>query len=76
MNLNYGAFFADVQVWIGQANQAAMKHGMDNELFWKWVADSSAAICAKHQEHRLAIKQMIMLVEWLEEVYETQKGKR
>lgn len=73
--MDYGAFFADVQTWIGQANQAAAKYGMQNEDFWTWVADSSAAICEKYQENRLAIKQMMMLVEWLEEVYERQHSR-
>lgn len=71
--MDYKAFFADVEVWIGQANQAAMRHGMENPDFWRWVADSAGALCRKYQEHRLAIKQMMMLVEWLEEVYESRK---
>lgn len=72
--MDYEAFFRDVVAWIGQANQAALKYGMENERFWVWVADSSGALCKKYQENRLAIKQMIMLVEWLEEVYERQKN--
>lgn len=73
--MDYGAFFVDVQAWIGQANQAAAQYGMQSEQFWVWVADSSSAICEKYQENRLAIKQMMMLVEWLEEVYERQNSK-
>ncbi|MGG1878156.1 hypothetical protein ABDI30_11390 [Paenibacillus cisolokensis] len=74
--MDYKAFFADVEAWIGQANHAAMRHGMDNPEFWQWVADSSGELCRKYQEHRLAIKQMMMLVEWLEEVYEKNSGRR
>lgn len=70
--MDYKAFFADVLEWIGQANQAAMRYRMDNPEFWQWVADSTSAICMKFQDNRLAIKQMMMLVEWLEEVYEKQ----
>ncbi|WP_110933272.1 hypothetical protein [Paenibacillus bouchesdurhonensis] len=73
--MDYGAFFADVQTWIGQANQAAAQYGMQSEQFWTWVADSSSAICDKYQGNRLAIKQMMMLVEWLEEVYERQNSR-
>lgn len=68
--MNYQAFFADVLMWIGQANQAAIKIGMDKPEFWTWVADSTSAICRQYQDNRLAIKQMMMMVEWLEEVAE------
>jgi hypothetical protein len=68
--MDYRAFFADVLEWIGQANHAAARHGMDKPEFWQWVADSSSAICRKYQDHRLVIKLMMALIEWLEEVYE------
>jgi hypothetical protein len=71
--MDYAAFYRDVVAWIGQVNQTAMKFGMNSSDFWRWVADSSGSICKKYQDNRLAIKQMIMLVEWLEEVYERQK---
>jgi len=71
--MDYGAFYKDVLEWISQANQAAMQHGMQSERFWAWVAASVAAICDKHQEHRLAHLQMRALVDWLEEVCEGQK---
>lgn len=73
--MDYKAFFSDVLAWIGQVNQEAAQHGMHSPAFWAWVADSSSAICRKYQDHRLAIKQMIMLVEWLEEVYDKQGRK-
>lgn len=72
--MDYGAFFADVQAWIGQANQAAVHFGMDKPEFWQWVADSAGALCKKYNEQPLAKKQMIMLVEWLEEVYESRRS--
>ncbi|MBY9082365.1 hypothetical protein KIH86_13950 [Paenibacillus sp. HN-1] len=72
--MDYGAFFADVQAWIGQANQAAARFGMESPAFWQWAADSTGAMCRKYNDHRLAIKQMMMLVEWLEEVYEGRKN--
>lgn len=74
--MDFKAFFADVERWIQEANQAAVRFGMESEQFWSWVAESSSALCRKYQEHRLAIKQMIMLVEWLEEVCENRKGSR
>jgi hypothetical protein len=72
--LDYKAFFADVLEWIGQANQAASRHGMSSPDFWQWVADSAGELCKKYQDNRLAIKQMVMMVEWLEEVYDSRKG--
>jgi hypothetical protein len=73
--MDYAAFYADVVEWINQANQAAFRLGMDSSDFWAWVADSTGELCKKYQENRLVIKQMIMLVEWMEEVYETRKAK-
>jgi hypothetical protein len=72
--MDYKAFYDDVWAWIGKVNQAATHYrGMGNPDFWSWVAQSSSSICEKYQNHRLAIKQMIMLVEWLEEVYDERR---
>lgn len=72
--MDYKAFFADVLDWIGQANQKASRLGMEKPEFWQWVADSTSAICKKYHDNRLVIKQMMMLVEWLEEALSNQKG--
>ena len=72
--MDYQAFYNDVVAWIGQANQTAARFGMHSEQFWAWVADSCGAMCRKYQDNRLVIKQMIMLVEWLEEVFERSQG--
>jgi hypothetical protein len=72
--MDYKAFFSDVEMWIQQANQAAGRLGMENPEFWAWVADSSSSVCKKYQDHRLVIKQMMMLSEWLEEVYESRRA--
>lgn len=74
--MDYKAFYEDVLSWIGQANQEAMKHGMHSESFWAWVTSSAGEICAKYQDNRLVIKQMMMLTEWLEEVYESRREQR
>lgn len=70
--MDYQAFYNDVVIWIGQVNQAASQYGMQSEQFWLWVAESSSSLAKKYGESRLVIKQMLMLVEWLEEVYEQQ----
>lgn len=74
--MDYKAFFADIEAWIAQANRTAMRLGMASPDFWQWVADSAGEMCRKYQGSRLAIKQMDMLVEWLEEAFEKQKGAR
>ncbi|QQE75203.1 hypothetical protein [Brevibacillus composti] len=71
--MDYKAFYDDVVGWINQANQAAAKYGMHDEQFWAWVVDSSDKLCRKYQNHQLTIKQMLMLVRWLEEVYESMR---
>jgi len=73
--MDYKAFFADVLNWIGQANQMATKYGMANQEFWSWVANSACEICNRYDNNQLVLKQMMMLTEWLEEVYEKSTGK-
>lgn len=74
--MDYKAFFAEVADWIMQANTMAINHGMDSEAFWKWVMDSTAAICEKHKNNKLVLDQMVMLFHWLEDFYaESKRGK-
>jgi ABC-type transporter Mla subunit MlaD len=74
--MDYKAFYNDIVEWIQQVNQAASKYGMASEQFWQWVADSCGVIERKYHRNRLVIKQLVMLVEWLEEVYENQKDNK
>jgi hypothetical protein len=67
--MDYKAFYAEVVDWIMQANQTAVKHGIQSEVFWNWVMDSTAAICEKYQNNKLVKNQMVMLFLWLEDVY-------
>ena len=71
--MDYEAFFKDVVQWIGQVNQAALRYGMDQDEFWDWVVGSCSEMCKKYQDNRLVIKQMEMMVDWLDEVYKSQK---
>lgn len=72
--MDYRAFFWDMYMWTQQVNQTATRHGMESEAFWAWVAESAAALSKKYQDNRLVIKQMVMMIEWLEEVYESRRG--
>lgn len=65
--MDYKAFYGDVANWIYQANQVAVQYGMESHEFWMWVADSSSVLSKKYQENQLVVKQMLMLVEWIEE---------
>ncbi|MBS4198594.1 hypothetical protein KHA93_02890 [Bacillus sp. FJAT-49732] len=71
--MDYKAFFAEVVDWINQSNQKAMKHGIDSMEFWRWVTQSTGEICNKYSNNPLVVKQMSMLYQWLEEVYENGK---
>jgi len=65
--MDYKQFFGDVVIWMAEANETASKVGMKSPAFWEWVSESSSQLCQKYQEHPLAVKQMVMMFEWLEE---------
>jgi hypothetical protein len=72
--MDYKAFYAQVADWIYQSNQMAIKHGLASEAFWRWVTTSASEICNSYNNNPLVLKQMTMLCDWLEEMY--QNGKR
>lgn len=72
--MDYKAFFADVLEWINQSNQLAMKYGMDSSDFWSWVTRSTGELSNKYGNNPLVIKQMVMLHEWLDEIYFSRKS--
>lgn len=72
--MNYEAFFADVVAWINQTNQLAVKYGMDSSDFWTWVTRSTGELGNKYNNNPLVIKQMVMLHEWLDDIYFSSKG--
>lgn len=74
--MDYKVFYTEVADWIYQANQNAMKHGIESEAFWGWVTGSAAEMCNKYENNPLVMKQMMMLAEWLEEAYENTKRSR
>lgn len=72
--MDYKAFFADVLEWINQSNQLAMKYGMESPDFWSWVTRSTGELSNKYGNNPLVIKQMVMLHEWLDEIYFSRKS--
>lgn len=73
--MDYKVFYTEVAEWIMQVNQMAVKYGMQSEAFWQWVASSISQLCNKYNNTPLVKKQMTMLFEWLEEIYEEGKTK-
>ncbi|RDW21024.1 hypothetical protein CWR48_04220 [Oceanobacillus arenosus] len=68
--MDYQAFYTEVVNWINQVNQLATKYGgMESNDFWTWVTMSTGELCEKYNNNPIVIKQMVMLHEWLEEVY-------
>jgi len=71
--MDYKAFFDDVLDWINQTNQLAVKYGMESNEFWSWVTRSTGELGNKYNNNPLVIKQMVMLHEWLDEIYFSNK---
>ena len=67
--MDYQAFYAEIANWITQVNQQAATLGMQSDAFWAWVMESSGELGNKYGNTDLVIKQMLMLIDWLEEVY-------
>jgi hypothetical protein len=67
--MDYQKFYSEVVDWINQCNQMAMKHGMNSNEFWNWVTSTTGEIGSRYQNNELVIRQMVMLYEWLEDLY-------
>ena len=67
--MDYQKFFNEVVGWINQSNRMAIKHGLDSDEFWHWVSSSTGEICKRYDNNQLVVRQMVMLYEWLEDVY-------
>lgn len=72
--MDYQKFFNEIGAWINEANNKAVELGLDSNEFWMWVTKSEGEMCEKYNNNPLVIKQMIMLHEWLSEIYYKNKG--
>ncbi|WP_117161329.1 hypothetical protein [Paraliobacillus sp. X-1268] len=72
--MDYQKFYAEVVEWIMQVNQKATQFGMDSQDFWKWVMTSVSEFEVRYNKNKLVINQMVMLIEWLEEIYFERKN--
>lgn len=67
--MDYQKFFNEVVSWINEANDNAVKLGLESSEFWTWVTRSIGEMCNRYDNNPLVIKQMVMLHEWLDEIY-------
>ena len=67
--MDYKQFFAEVADWILAVNQKAAEFGMQSDAFWEWVMRTSGEIGNRYKNNELVVRQMLMLLEWLEDVY-------
>jgi len=65
-------FYDEIKSWIDKCNQKAVELGMHSHEFWSWVTMSIADISERYDNNELVKKQMVMLYEWLHDIY--QKG--
>ncbi|WP_440896258.1 hypothetical protein ACS127_17310 [Amphibacillus sp. Q70] len=72
--MDYQQFYNEIVAWIKQVNQKASQFGMDSQEFWDWVMSSVTDFEVRYNKNKLVIKQMAMLVQWLEDIYFTSKG--
>lgn len=72
--MDYQKFYAEVAEWIQQCNDMALKTGMESHDFWSWVMRSTGELSNKYGNNDLVKMQMVMLVNWLEDIYENKVG--
>lgn len=71
--MNYEQFYQEVANWINQSNQFAIQYGLQSNEFWTWVLDSIGEISNKYNNNELVQRQMMMLHDWLIDIYEGSK---
>lgn len=71
--MDYQQFYNEIVEWINEANKKASQYGLESSDFWTWVTRSEGEMCEKYNNNPLVIKQMIMLHDWLTEIYYNNK---
>lgn len=72
--MDYQKFYSEIVEWIMQVNQKAVQLGMESPEFWSWIMTSIGEFEVRYEKNKLVIKQMVMMVEWLEEIYFERKN--
>jgi len=73
--MDYQKFFNEIVSWINEVNKKASQFGLESSEFWTWVTRSMGELCELYDNNPLVIKQMVMLHEWLDEIYIKSKSK-
>lgn len=66
--MNFKQFFGDVVLWMEKSNEMVKQCSIHSEEYWSWAFQSSGELCKKYGNHPLAIKQMSMLIDFLEDM--------
>lgn len=72
--MDYTVFYAEIAAWIQTANQNAVKMGFDSDEYWAWVFQSVGEFCNRYNNQELVIRQMTMLLCWLDDAWKKSKG--
>jgi hypothetical protein len=72
--MDYKRFFGECAEWVLEVNKQAVALGMDSDAFWQWIVKSSTDICERYNNNKLVINQMVMLVDWVQDIYRQSKG--
>lgn len=65
--MDYSNFYGEIVQWINDANHNAGVMGFSSDSYWEWVIKSTGEICNKNNNQELVVRQMSMLIEWLED---------
>lgn len=66
----YDQFYSEIARWINTCNLKAVELDFHSEEYWDWVSLSIANISERYNNHILVKRQMVMLYEWLYDMYQ------
>lgn len=70
----YHAFYQDVIKWMDANNQIVAKYTIHSDQYWNWVIQTTGHMGNKYGNHPLVLKQMNMLIDYLENSYKEVVG--
>lgn len=73
MKLNYHEFLNQVADWIVEQEKVAQKFGFGSVEYFDWVFESSGKLCDEYENHPFVSRQMLMIFEYIDEVFKNQK---
>ena len=74
MKFDYRKFMNEVVDWIEAQEEAAQRFGFGSEQYFDWVFKTSGQLCDKYENHPFVSRQMLMIFEYIDEVFKNQKG--